>query len=430
MPKISIIGAGPAGCVLAYALLRDGHDVTLYSDRTPDQWLNNSAPTGSAYLWGETIDIERELDMDFWSQDMFAGHGVLFDLAEHVGDPNPKTMRGLFEYGREGCGIDQRMRVHRWLNDLEARGGKLVIESVTPERADKIALESDVTLLAAGKADLGRIIPRDATRSEFDAPQRNLSMAVVRSKSGRHVKEWFADRWPYVPTKFDFFKDAGEYFCVPYLHKTAGPTFAFLFEARPGGAFDRFGGLKSGEEVTEVAKDIMRQHAPWERHFVDDVEYVSEDPHGWLVGRFPPMVRQPFGRLPSGGLIMPVGDTAITFDPICGQGGNFANRSAKFIAEQITLNSDSKFDELWMTRVNYMLWLKYGQNQCIFNNTFLKPLSPAAQLVVDTACSNDDAGNAFYYAFPHPETLVPALTDMNVARAFASRHGYIAENAA
>lgn len=207
-------------------------------------------------------------------------------------------------------------------------------------------------------------------------------------------------------------------------------TFALLFEAKPGGPFDRFNGLTSGEEVTEVAKDIMRKHAPWERHFADDVEYVSEDRHGWLTGRFAPVVRQPFGRLPSGGLVMPVGDTAITFDPVCGQGGNFANRSAKFIADQITSHGDAKFDEVWMTKVNYLLWSQYGKNQCYFNNTFLKDLSASAQLVVDTACSSDDAGNAFYYGFPHPETICPALADPNVASAFAARHGYKTEKAA
>lgn len=430
MPKVNIIGAGPAGCVLAYALLRDGHRVTLFSDRSPDQWLHHSAPTGTAYLWGETIDIERDLGMDHWSKDMFAGHGVLFDRAQHVGDPNPKVMRGLFEYGREGCGIDQRMRVNRWLEDLESKGGKLVIESVTPERLDKIALYGDVTVLAAGKAELAQIIPRDSERSEFDKPQRNLSMAIVRSKSGRHVREWFSDRWKYVPTKFDFFADAGEYFWVPYMHKTAGHTFALLFEAKPGGLFDRFNGLRSGEEVTEVAKDIISKHAPWERHFVDDVEYVSEDRHGWLVGRFPPTVRQGYGRLPSGGLVMPVGDTAILFDPVCGQGGNFANRSAKFVAQYITANGDNKFDELWMTKVNYLLWSAYGKYQCAFNNTFLKPLSPSAQLVVDTACSSDTAADAFYYGFPHPDSMVPALTDMHIAKAFAGLHGFQASKAA
>ena len=109
--------------------------------------------------------------MDHWSKDMFAGHGVLFDRAQHVGDPNPKVMRGLFEYDREGCGIDQRMRVNRWLEDLESKGGKLVIESVTPERLDEIALYGDVTVLAAGKAELAQIVPRDS--SEANSTSRN-----------------------------------------------------------------------------------------------------------------------------------------------------------------------------------------------------------------------------------------------------------------
>ena len=47
----------------------------------------------------------------------------------------------------------------------EGIGGKLVIESVTPERMDAIALQNDLTVLAAGKADLGRLIPRDERRS-------------------------------------------------------------------------------------------------------------------------------------------------------------------------------------------------------------------------------------------------------------------------
>jgi hypothetical protein len=217
-------------------------------------------------------------------------------------------------------------------------------------------------------------------------------MAIIRSKSGRHVSEWFLDRWPHIPTKFDFFADAGEYFWVPYTHKTAGATFSILFEARPGGPFDRFDSARSGEEVTQHAIDIIREFTPWERHLADDIEYVSEDRHGWLVGRVQPTVRQPFGRLPSGGLVMPVGDTAIAFDPICGQGGNFANRSAKFLADHITARGDKVFDEVWMTTVNYLLWCAYGKNSCAFNNTFLEVLAPPAQLVLETACFERRSG--------------------------------------
>ncbi|PZQ46190.1 MAG: oxidoreductase [Rhodovulum sulfidophilum] len=429
MANVSIIGSGPAGCVLAYALLRDGHDVTLYSDRTPEDWLERSKPTGSAYLWACSIDIERELGMDHWSQDMMGGHGVHMDRSTHIGDPNPGVIRGLVEYGRRGCGIDQRLRVHRWLGDLESRGGKLVIESVTPERADAIAASSDLTVLAAGKAELGRIIPRDEARCEFDAPQRNVVMAVVRSKSGRHVSEWFADRWDLIPQKFNFYADAGEYFWGPYMHKTAGDTFAVLLEAKPGGPFDRFADVRSGEETIEIFRELARECAPWERHFIDDVEYVSEDPHGWLAGRVTPGVRRPFAKLPSGGLIMPIGDTAITFDPICGQGGNFANRGARFLAEQVTERGDRPFDEAWITGVFDRIWAFYGRSQCAFNNTFLKPLEPSAELVMRTALRSEEAANEFYYGLPHPESILPALRDMGAARAFAERHGVSLEMA-
>ncbi len=422
MRSVSIVGAGQAGCILAYSLVKKGYDVTLYSDRTPDQWLNHSAPTGSACLYAEVIDIERELDMDFWSDGMFPAEGVLLESARHAADPEARMLKGRIEYGRSGGAIDQRLRIHRWLEDFEAVGGKLVIESVTPERMDAIALASDLTVLAAGKADLGRLIPRDDRRSHYDKPQRNLAMTVVRSKSGAHVRDWFSDRTPYSSTKFDFFADAGEYFWVPYNHKTAGPTYCILFEARAGGRMDRFGACKSGEEVTAQARDIIREFAPWEHHVVDDIEFVGEDRFGWLTGRFAPTVRRPFGRLPSGGLVMSVGDTAITFDPVCGQGGNFASRSAKLLADEVERRGEQPFDEVWMTEVNWMMWERYGRNGCELTRLLLEPPSEPTELVIETAMRDQRAADAYYYGFPHPESIVPALTDLNVARAFAGRY--------
>jgi 2-polyprenyl-6-methoxyphenol hydroxylase-like FAD-dependent oxidoreductase len=422
MKTIAIIGSGQAGCILAYALIRKGYDVTLFSDKTPAQWLDHSAPTGTSCLYAEAIDIERRLGMDFWSHEMFPAEGVLLESARFASDPDATVTKGRIEYGRSGGAIDQRLRISRWLEDLEGIGGKLVIENVTPSRLDRIALEYDLTALAAGKADLGRLIPRDERRSVYDRPQRNLAMTIVRSKSGRHVRDWFSERTPYSSTKFDFFADSGEYFWVPYNHKTSGPTYGILFEARPGSRLDRFNGSKSGEEVTEHARDIIREFAPWEHHLVDDIAYVDEDPHGWLVGRFAPTVRMPFGRLPSGGLVMPIGDTAITFDPICGQGGNFANRSAEYVAEQIELRGDRPFDGPWMTQVNLGLWETYGKGGCELTSLFLEPASEATQIVLDAARADERAADAYYYGFPHPETILPALTDLNVAKAFAGRY--------
>ncbi|MEL7030477.1 MAG: NAD(P)-binding protein, partial [Pseudomonadota bacterium] len=82
MANVSVIGAGPAGLIFAYALLRSGkgYDVTVYSDRTADDWLNKSAPTGTAALYADVIDIERDLGMDYWTDEMHQMHGVLRDF--------------------------------------------------------------------------------------------------------------------------------------------------------------------------------------------------------------------------------------------------------------------------------------------------------------------------------------------------------------
>lgn len=409
MAKVSIIGAGTTGLVLAYACLRDGHDVTLYSDRTADEWLN-CKPTGTAYLYGETIDVERELGMDHWSHEMFGGMGVLLDFKPELA--GEARMRVSGNWGSLGSGIDMRMRVHRWMNDLKSRGGKLVIEAVTPERADEIAQASDVTLLAAGKADLGNLIPRNAERSVYDKPQRNLAMAVVTGVTG-----WREEAGGFEPVKFNFFGDTGEYFWVPFTHKTHGPTWCVLWEAKAGKAFDRFGDCKSGEDIVEVTKQLIQEYAPWEWENVKDMEYVAGDDSAWLVGRFPPTVREAYGRLPSGSLIMPVGDTAIAFDPIGGQGGNNAQRMAKFVADRITARGDKPFDADWMTEVNDDWWYFHGKWAYEFNNLLLEPLEPAAGMLLEECAKNRVfADQKFFSNFPRPHNFFPAIVDADKAR--------------
>jgi hypothetical protein len=421
MKKIAVIGAGPAGCILAYALIRNGFDVTLYSDRTPDQWLNHSKPTGSAYLYDEVIDIERLLGMDHWSHKAFCGQGFLLDAWDKVGGEQT-VVAGRTEYGRRGAGIDQRMRVSRWLEDIESIGGRLVIESVTPERMDQIALHHDLTVLAAGKADLSRAIPRHDARSVYTTPPRHLAMAIVRSKTGRH-KEWFSDRVPYVPVKFNQYNDIGEYFWVPYEHKTAGAAFAILLEARPGKMMDRFGDCKNGEDVVNASCDIIRETSPHERHIADDMEYIGDgDPHAWLTGRFSPIVRQAFGKMPSGGYVIPVGDTAITFDPVCGQGGQFANRSAYYLAQVLAARGDQAYTEAWLTQVNEDMWHNLGKAAYTFNHHFLEPFDEYGNGVIQTAARNPAAADELFNGFTRPERMTNTMLTTAGAQAFMRRY--------
>lgn len=411
MAKVSIIGAGQAGLIFAYTLLRGGHDVTVYSDRTPEQWLNDFPPTGTAFLYGDTIDIERDLGIDHWSQDMFSGSGVLLDFKPRIEGDDHVVVSGRF--GSEGGAIDQRLRIHRWLEDMEAAGGRLVIESVSPERLDAIALSSDLTVLAAGKADLARIIPRHAQRSVYDRPQRNLAMAIAQDVKG------FGNRVDFVPVKFNFYGDAGEFFWVPYTHKTAGPTWCVLFEARPDGPLDKFGDCASGEQVIDVARTLIREHAPWEYEAFADMRFVEHDPHGWLKGRFAPTVREAYGRLPSGGLVMPLGDTSVTFDPIGGQGGNHASRNASYLAGQV-IEQDKRslpFTADWMTDVNDRWWEENARWAYDFNNMLLEPLTEAGTAILMAAARSRDFADAHFFGnFPQPKRFFPFMANASAAR--------------
>jgi 2-polyprenyl-6-methoxyphenol hydroxylase-like FAD-dependent oxidoreductase len=66
MRRIAIVGAGQAGLLAAHALQRRGYDVTLYSDRAPDDFLTNARPTGTAARFDSSLAFERELGLERW----------------------------------------------------------------------------------------------------------------------------------------------------------------------------------------------------------------------------------------------------------------------------------------------------------------------------------------------------------------------------
>ena len=69
----------------------------------------------------------------------------------------------------------------------------------------------------------------------------------------------------------------------------------------------------------------------WER--CRDIELT--DNSGILAGRFPPVVRKPICKLPSGELVLGMGDVVATNDPIRGQGANTASRAASIYLQRI-----------------------------------------------------------------------------------------------
>ena len=206
MRNIAIIGSGQAGLLAAHGLVKAGYRVTLYSDRTAAQWLNESRPTGTAARFHISLEYERELGLNHWEKDAPKGEGVHLTFSPSK-DNRLLTLAGrLKDYF---LAIDLRLQSHRWMNDLAAKGGKVEIENVTVPRLDQIAAAHELTIVAAGRADLCNLFERDAERSVYDKPQRNLTMIITTGG-----KMGFAGV-PFLPVKFNFFAPFGEAFYVP-----------------------------------------------------------------------------------------------------------------------------------------------------------------------------------------------------------------------
>ena len=405
MRKVSIVGSGTSSLFAGIALLRKGYAVTIYSDRTADDWLNRSAPTGTAYLYESTITLERELGIDYWYEKSVKGDGVHLDFQPTAGAER-LIVTGNFD--GQGAAIDIRMRIARWMGEFDKSGGRIEYQAVTLDELDLIATESDVTLLAVGKGEVGRVIPRDAERSVYDKPQRLLAMCIVEG-----VENPAAGRCDILPVKFNFYGDAGEYFWVPYMHKDVGPSWCWLLEAKPGGYLDRFAHVQNAQEANGKMKEIIQEFAPYEWSNVQPMEPVTGDDYCWLKGAFPPTVRKGFARMPGGGLVIPLGDTAVTFDPIGGQGGNCAQKNAKFVTDEIIDRGDGEFDEQWATRLMDGFWDYHARAAYAFNNILLEPLTDAGRAALGFASVNREfSDHEFFGNMNKPNNFFPWLEDV------------------
>jgi len=412
MRDIAIVGSGIAGLVAAHALRRAGQDVTIYTDRSAEQWLHESRPTGTAARFDMALSFERELGLNHWDEVAPRGEGVFLTFCPTLHKP---LVTLLGRCARPFQAVDLRLQCARWLTDFD---GRVVHESVTVERLDDIASKHELTIVAAGRAELSRLFERDEARSPYRQRQRNLAMIVTVGGPDR------LPGLPLLPVKFDFLGTDGEIFFIPYWHKDYGRSWNILVEAKPGSRMDRFANVKTGEEAVATVKDVVKDLFPWDEPFVRAMELA--DPLGWLVGAVTPAVRNPVARLASGNVVMALGDTAISYDPIAAQGANNGIKQVRQLVVDVVDNEKRPFDATWMRRSFETFYRDHAAHAAAFSNLLLEPLTaPAKELLIaqygsdgriDDYSSAQRIANAFVENFNDPSTLTPAFTDMRLAR--------------
>lgn len=419
MRKIAVVGSGVNGLLAAHGLLRQGHQVTLYSERSAQDWLDKVPPTGTACRFSSSLELESELGLNHWDGEAPAIEGVHLTFCHKPGWQLIDLMGRL---RRPARAVDVRLQSHRWTHDLEERGGTVVVERLDLDRLDQIAADNDLLLVAAGRGAIGGLFQRDEARSVYTEPPRKLTMMVVKNVP----LDRSDDGVPFKPgIKFNFFAAWGEEFAIPYWHKDGFPCWNLLFEAKPGGPLDAFDDCEDGSQVVERAKQVFHDHVPWDYRWFKDAELA--DPNGWLKGAFTPCFRDPVGVLPSGRAVMALGDTANTLDPIGGQGANNGYRQIKVLLEAVAARGEAAFDAEWMRATFERFYASSGKTTNAFNNLLLEEITPAAkELLIAQYGSDGRPGNdspqqqladGFINNFDDPNSFTELLFDVPKAKA-------------
>jgi Styrene monooxygenase A putative substrate binding domain len=417
MRKIAIVGSGQSALLAAHDLLRANMEVVLYSDRTAQDWLDRGRPTGTAVRFETSLAYERELFLDHWHDDAPQMEGLRVTICSGPAKPFLK-LSGRFH--NSPLAIDLRLQSATWMLDFVERGGRIVVEKLTPERIDQVSREHDLTIVATGKEG-GALFARDAARSPCEAPLRNLAMVNCEGPAMR-----FEDV-PFAAAKFNVFEGLGECYWTPYYHKDHKPVWNLVFEAKPNTPYDRFQGARSGAEVLAIAKGIIREMMPWDQAWIESATLADEN--SWLIGAVTPTVREPVRR-GLGGVVVPLGDAYMAFDPLGAQGANMGNRLAKTLSQAIVRRGDAPFDESWIRGVYDAFYTRWGEPSMRWTHLLLEPMKAPARYMLLAQQGADGLtlggtakqriADAFANNFDDPIDLLEELTQMPRTRRWVS----------
>ena len=398
MRRIAIVGAGQSGLQLAFGLLRNKYEVTVVSNRTPEQIFQGRV-TSSQFMFHDSLQNERDLGINFWEKDCPNTDGIAFSI------PGPDGKRALFWEARldnYGQSVDQRVKFSGWMKEFAKRGGNLVIQDAGTAELDQYAKSHDLVLVAAGKGEINRLFQRDAEQSPFDKPMRALALTYVRG---------MAPRERFTAVAFNLIPGVGEYFVFPAL-TTTGTCEIMVFEGVPDGPMDCWSDVQTPAQHLQRSKEVLQKFLPWEYERCHNVSLT--DDNGILAGRFAPTVRKPVCKLPSGALALGMADVVATNDPITGQGSNTASKAAAIYMRRILDHGKKPFDAAWMQGTFNAFW-DYAQWVVKWTNSLLTPPPPQVLQLMGAASQIPKLASKISNGFNNPPDYAPWWFDAEEA---------------
>ncbi|MBL8582181.1 MAG: FAD-binding oxidoreductase [Rhizobiaceae bacterium] len=390
--KITILGGGQAGLQLACGLLQNGFDVTVIQNRTKDD-IRNGKVMSSQCMFDAALQNERDVGLNFWEKECPTVDSINF-VVPSPEVPGEKALEWNGKLERPAMSVDQRVKIPVWMDEFERRGGKLRIVDAGIAELEEAAASSDLTIVAAGKGDIAKLFERDAEKSPFDKPQRALALTYVHGMKPR--PDHSAVNFNLIPT-------VGEYFVFPAL-TNSGACDIMVFEGIPGGPMDCWKDVTSPAEHLARSKWILDTFLPWEADRCRSVELT--DANGILAGAFPPTVRKPVGKLPSGKIVLGLADAVCLNDPITGQGSNNASKAAQAYLDAILAQGDKPFDAAFMQAAFDRYWA-YAQFVVGWTNALLQPPPPHVLNIMGSAQAFPALAKRIANGFDNPPDLFP-----------------------
>ncbi|MYS83028.1 styrene monooxygenase/indole monooxygenase family protein [Embleya scabrispora] len=407
MRRILIVGAGQSGLQLGLGLLAHGYDVTVMTERTPDE-IRAGRVTSTQIMMPSTIALEQPHGLDLWSGRVPPIPRAGFTIPGPDGTP---VVNWLGDLGGAQS-VDQRMKMPAWMDLFLARGGNLVVHPVAVSDIDWYTRNYDLVVVAAGKGELVSMFDRDHDRSVFTTPQRQLAVAYFHGATPRPEVGYDALHVNAIP-------GIGEIIMFPGL-TLSGPCDIILLEAVPGGPLDVFRDVRDPDTHWAVMQGLVRQFAPWDYDRISRAELT--DPMCVLSGGFSPIVRKPIAELPSGGVALGIGDVLVTNDPISGQGSNNAARAADLYLNEIVAHGDRPFDAAWMQSVFDAFWSR-ARHGVKFSTSLLGVPPEHVQMLMGAGNTCPAVCDAIMSAFDNPVEFEEFMYDPEKTMAFLTKVG-------